>query len=182
MPTLTLKEYTVLDPGEYLAKISGITETTGQWGDQFKFEFTLLDEQGKPTDNLLSAWCSQKYSGGSKPSKLYTWAVAMLGEAPYEFDPVADLLGKTCFLTVVIDAKDGKEYNRIHSLRAARRATPQQPRPAAQVAQAAPVPQAAPRAPYIPKNAAAVPPPPIDDNEWEKVYAQGEPAEDVNVW
>lgn len=87
VPILEWKENTsMLDPGAYAAEVTAIEETTGEFGPQLKFTFTILGTDGQPTldpeGNPIEqwGWCSAKWH---EKSKLYTWVKALLrGKGP----------------------------------------------------------------------------------------------------
>ena len=156
MPVLTLKEAQVIRGGEYHAKVTAISEVTGQYGDQYKIELTIRLRDGSTT--TLTTWASQKYtSAGAKSSKLYTYAMALFnGNPPRELDPMVDFLGKTAIASVVVETKaDGGEVNRVHSL--------------------LPIPRQS--APPRPTPKPAAPPPPAEDDDadayWQRIYSDG---------
>lgn len=157
MPVLTLKETRLLASGDYYATITAVSEVTGQFGDQYKFEFTLKLRDGS-TANLL-AWASSKYTRGAKASKLYNYAQALFdGNPPRELDPMSDFLNRSAIASISIETRpDGSQVNRIASLRPLpRKAEPQRPAPKP-----------------------AAPPPPAEDDDadadayWQRIYSDG---------
>ena len=116
----------VLAPGMYRAKVGAVAVEDGTYGQQVALRFDLLDDG--LTDRFVKAWATAKLSGGKRPSKLYSWASALLfaGRAlPEEYDLDTDaLLGREALALVEVTEKDGMSTNRIvqlFPLRAARK-------------------------------------------------------------
>ena len=122
MSAMSLREPTLLRPGEYPARVKAVTETVSKFDakPQLQIDFELKDSRGTLQD--LRVWCNAVYVGGAKPSRLFSFAQALFGgTAPKVFDPVVDLVGRVALATVIIDRKaDGTEFNKLASLRAAR--------------------------------------------------------------
>jgi hypothetical protein len=97
--------------GEYRVELTAIELSTGQYGDQLKWTFHVL-EKGR---NLV-AYSSLSASLASKCMK---WAGALLGR-PIQAGEQVDfeaLVGKTAIAVVVRKRKDdGTEYNAIEDL------------------------------------------------------------------
>ena len=102
-------EYVPLPADVYEAEVLTIEQTEGEYGDQLKFTFGLLDEE--VNKRTLFGWCSAKYS---PKSKLTAWTRAILGgEREGGFDSDL-LLGQRCRLTVGLrHGSDGLEHNTI---------------------------------------------------------------------
>ena len=113
-------KYIALPIGEYVAKITAITEEEGQFGKQLKFQFDLLAPD--LFMRYITGWATAKFS---KKSKLYAWTKAALGGNPipedWDFDS-EDILGKIVRLELVTEEKsDGEVYNQIHAVKPAKR-------------------------------------------------------------
>lgn len=100
--------------GEYHARIDSIADETGQYGDQLKFKFALIDEfEGR----ALTGYTTQIFS---QNSKLYAWNKAALGggpippNSPFDSD---DLIGKEVVLVVVRKQGDNGYFNRIEDVK-----------------------------------------------------------------
>jgi len=122
---LTLKETSLVPAGEWLGTVTSIKYVPpDKFGAQYELQLSLRRKSGAVAD--LRCWCSEKYTSGSKSSKLFLWTTALLGTAPRTFDPLTDLVGKTAIVTVTIEPKsngDG-EVNRVGSMRSIRPAAP----------------------------------------------------------
>lgn len=112
-------EWPKVPTGNYPATIADITEAEGQYGPQLRVEFELGDVEtvdGEVQSVKLSSWTSQKFTGGKKPSKLWT-LVAAAGLSPDAMEglDVAELIGRKVRLTVTEEPRrDGDGiYNRI---------------------------------------------------------------------
>lgn len=114
---LTWKDAKTLDAGYYPARITGIEETTGEYGPQFQFQFVVLDEEGEETDSEMRAWCSQSW--GEK-AKLFAWAKAILGKrCPGSGQPLDTdrLKGKSVDIQVEVGTnKAGQPNSKITAL------------------------------------------------------------------
>jgi hypothetical protein len=105
--------FEVVEPGQYKARVVGITKDSGQYGDFVKIKFELDDPDylGVHVTGAASARFSVK-------SKLYKWtrAIAYGGRAiPADHNFTAGMLvGKGCVLNVdnVADT-DGAIFNRV---------------------------------------------------------------------
>ena len=109
--TLTAQGNEPIPTGEYRVELTAIELSTGQYGDQLKWTFHVLDK-GR---NLVA------YStlSPSLASKCMRWASALLGRAIQAGESVNfdALVGKTAVATVVRKRKDdGTEYNAIEDL------------------------------------------------------------------
>ena len=106
--------YEPIPTGEYLAKISQITNEDGLYGPQLKFTFDLLNQDEERT---LLGWTSAKFS---TKSKLFGWTKAALGggELPQTKDFDSDeLLGKKVILVVVEKQGDNGPFNKIDDVK-----------------------------------------------------------------
>jgi hypothetical protein len=109
--TITAQGNEPLPTGEYRVELTAIELSTGQYGDQLRWTFHVL-EKGR---NLVA------YSSlsPSLASKCMRWAAALLGR-PIQAGEQVDfdaLIGKTAIATVVRKRKDdGSEYNAIEDL------------------------------------------------------------------
>jgi len=104
-------EYVTVEPGIYKARIAAVEPCDGQYGEQAKFTFDLLDAG---EDVSLTGWCSAgKYT---EKSKLFEWTRATLGPA---FDPDAEwdadlLIGKQVALNVELrQSPKGTTFNKV---------------------------------------------------------------------
>lgn len=104
--------YELIPVGEYPAVITDIELEEGNYGQQLKFRFEVIE--GEYAGKDLLGWCSPKLN---PRSKLYGWAAAALnGNIPKQLD-TDDLLAKEVTLTVVKKVKeDGATYNKIDSV------------------------------------------------------------------
>lgn len=103
MPVIQWKEASglALEPGFYRAKVTQIKETTGDFGPQLEFTFTVLDEEGDETDNTVRAWCGIAWSA---KAKLFGWSKALLrSKCPIPPAPIDTdvLIGKRCDIELV---------------------------------------------------------------------------------
>lgn len=111
---LQQKTYFPLAEGIYPVRITDIEETTGQFGEQLKFTCTLLDSP----DRFVFVWCSKKFVGGIKPSKLYKLTRAVLGipiPAGMEFDS-DQLIGSLLRLHIVQIQTERGVSNRVEAV------------------------------------------------------------------
>ena len=97
--------------GEYRVELTAIELSTGQFGDQLKWTFRVLDK-GR---NLVA------YSNpsASLASKSMRWAGALLGRPiqPSEKVEFEKLVGKTAISVVVrVPKDDGREINKVENL------------------------------------------------------------------
>jgi len=114
------REYTVLDTGTYTATVASITATTGLYGEQLQWDFTLEDGSSQ------RAWCSTSLT---PKSKLSFWTKALLGDVPDTLDTDA-LIGLPCRLSIVAKTKeDGTEYNKVDQVLAPRKNQKARPAP-----------------------------------------------------
>ncbi len=111
---LQQKTYSPLAEGFYPVRITGIEETTGQYGEQLKFTCTLLDLP----DRFVFVWCSKKFVGGIKPSKLYKLTKAALGvPIPSGMELNSDqLIGRMLKLHIVQAQTEKGISNRIEGV------------------------------------------------------------------
>jgi hypothetical protein len=109
--TITAQGNEPIPTGDYRVELTAIELSTGQYGDQLKWTFHVL-EKGR---NLVA------YSSlsASLASKCMRWAGALLGR-PVQAGEQVDfeaLVGKTAIAVVVRKRKDdGSEYNAIEDL------------------------------------------------------------------
>ena len=109
--TITIQGTEPLPTGEYRVELTAIELSTGQFGDQLKWTFRVLDK-GR---NLVA------YTGiSSGPvSKCARWAGALLGRK-LQLGETVDfeaLVGKTAVAVVVKQRKDdGREFNKVEDL------------------------------------------------------------------
>lgn len=119
----------LMETGRYKAKVKAITPETGQYGEQLKWQFEVIEEPY--AGQTLSGWTNLSMN---TTGKLVLWGCAALNETPSddtEFD-TDDLVGKTVELTVIEKTgKDGKVYNKIEDCRAVRKGKAK-PKPAAE--------------------------------------------------
>ena len=114
--TVARTVYEVLPQDIYMAEVLDIEECEGDYGDQLKFTFDLLDLD----DRQQFGWTSKKLS---PKSKLWAWTRALLGSEP-EGDLDCDrLINRKCRLSLSVETKDGVEYNRIKDILPLARAT-----------------------------------------------------------
>jgi len=109
--TITAQSGEPLPTGEYRVELTAIELSTGQYGEQLKWTFQVL-EKGL---NLVA------YStlSPSLASKCMRWASALLGRAIQAGEQVdfEALVGKTAVAVVVRKRKeDGSEYNAVEDL------------------------------------------------------------------
>ncbi len=113
--TIQQKTYEVVPTGDYPAEIDQIDLEQGQFGEQLKFTFRLLNREDGKT---MWGWASASFT---PKSKLYAWTRAAMGgqTIPPSYNLNTDhLIGKRVLLTVVISRKDdGAEYNKIQDVR-----------------------------------------------------------------
>ncbi|BCW94682.1 MAG: hypothetical protein WHS44_09890 [Fimbriimonadales bacterium] len=111
--TITATENAPIPTGEYRVELTAIELADGQYGQQLRWTFAVLD-YGK----TLIAYSSV---APSLKSKAMRWAAALLGRAikPGESVNFDALVGKTAIATVVRKRKDdGTEYNAVDDLHA----------------------------------------------------------------
>ena len=102
--------FEVLEAGEYPAVVSKVEPTTGQYGDQLRWQFHL--ENGA----TLSAWTSQVFS---PRSKLYAWVRACFGgrEIPVGWAlDTAKLPGRPVRLIIVTEQGRDGEFSKVREL------------------------------------------------------------------
>ena len=109
--TITAHGNEPIPTGEYRVELTAIELSTGQYGDQLKWTFSVLDK-GR---NLVA------YSSfsASLASKCMRWAGALLGRPiqPSEQVDFEALVGKTATAVVVKQRKDdGREFNKVDDL------------------------------------------------------------------
>jgi hypothetical protein len=134
--TVTRTVYEVLPEDIYMAEVLDIEEVEGDYGDQLKFTFDLVELD----DRQQLGWCSKKLS---PKSKLWAWTRALLGSEPDGDLDCDRLINRKCRLSLSVETKDGVEYNRIKDILPMARATIK-PRPQPVVAQAQPEPEFSP--------------------------------------
>jgi hypothetical protein len=109
--TITAQGTEPLPTGEYRVELTAIELSNGQYGEQLKWTFSVL-EKGR---NLVA------YSSlsPSLASKCMRWAGALLGR-PIQAGEQVDfeaLVGKTAVAVVVKQRKDdGREFNKVDDL------------------------------------------------------------------
>ncbi|BCW96781.1 MAG: hypothetical protein WHS44_10585 [Fimbriimonadales bacterium] len=109
--TITVRENAPIPTGEYRVELTAIELADGQFGQQLRWTFSVLDH-GK----TLIAYSSVSESLNAKCVR---WAAALLGRAikPGEQVNFDALVGKTAIATVVRKRKDdGTEYNAVEDL------------------------------------------------------------------
>ena len=112
MPIVIIAQGTEPIPtGEYRVELTAIELASGQFGDQLKWTFRVLDK-GR---NLVA------YSSplASLVGKSMRWAGALLGRPiqPSEKVDFETLVGKTAIAVVVKQRKEnGQEFNRVEDL------------------------------------------------------------------
>ena len=103
--------FEAIPTGEYAAKVVGIEQVTGQYGEQLKVKFEITDPAH--TGATLSAWCGMSFN---PKSKLYSLAAAAFA-APIPPDYVLDtddLIGKGLRIVVVEKTKpDGATFSKV---------------------------------------------------------------------
>jgi len=115
---MTLRE--TLEAGQYPAHVTAIEMEAGQYGEQFRWTFTLMGSD----ERELGAWSSATFSPSSK---FCAWATVLLGHTPKNLD-TDELLNKPCVLDVTKHVSDkGAEYNKVRALLPAQEGM--QPRP-----------------------------------------------------
>lgn len=111
---ISQKTYSPLPDGIYPAEVTDIEETTGQFGEQLKFTFRLLSQP----DRDIFYWCSKKFTGGTKPSKLYKVTRVLLGN-PIPTNMMFDsdqLIGRKARLNIIkVDTEKGTS-NRVEAV------------------------------------------------------------------
>jgi hypothetical protein len=120
--TLTAQSGEPLPTGEYRVELTAIELSSGQYGEQLKWTFSVPDK-GR---NLVA------YStlSASLASKCMRWAGALLGRPiqPKEQVDFEALVGKTAIAVVVKQRKDdGREFNKVDDLLPLRTATAGEP-------------------------------------------------------
>jgi hypothetical protein len=109
--TITAQGTEPLPTGEYRVELTAIELSTGQYGDQLRWTFHVLDK-----GRNLVAYSSLS---ASLASKCMRWAGALLGR-PVQAGEQVDfdaLIGKTAIAVVVRKRKDdGTEYNAVDDL------------------------------------------------------------------
>jgi hypothetical protein len=114
--------YTPVEPGEYKAKVTEVEEEPdGQYGPQVRFTFEILDDSDYE-GTTLRGWAALKEDDAGNytfwdGTKLYTWALAMLGNDTSKLDDLTDLdqlKGNKCRVIVVNKTKqDGSVRDSI---------------------------------------------------------------------
>jgi hypothetical protein len=109
--TITAQGTEPLPTGDYRVELVAIELSTGQYGDQLRWTFHVLDK-----GRNLVAYSSLS---ASLASKCMRWAGALLGR-PVQAGEQVDfdaLIGKTAVAVVVKKRKDdGTEYNAVDDL------------------------------------------------------------------
>jgi hypothetical protein len=109
--TITAQGNEPIPTGDYRVELTAIELSTGQYGDQLKWTFHVLDK-----GRNLVAYSSLS---PSLASKCMRWAGALLGR-PVQAGEQVDfeaLIGKTAVAVVVKKRKDdGTEYNAVDDL------------------------------------------------------------------
>jgi hypothetical protein len=109
--TITAQGTEPLPTGDYCVELVAIELSTGQYGDQLRWTFYVLDK-----GRNLVAYSSLS---ASLASKCMRWAGALLGR-PVQAGEQVDfdaLIGKTAVAVVVKKRKDdGTEYNAVDDL------------------------------------------------------------------
>jgi hypothetical protein len=109
--TITAQGTEPLPTGDYRVELVAIELSTGQYGDQLRWTFHVLDK-----GRNLVAYSSLS---ASLASKCMRWAGALLGR-PVQAGEQVDfdaLIGKTAVAVVVRKRKDdGTEYNAVDDL------------------------------------------------------------------
>jgi len=116
--TLTAQSGEPLPTGEYCVELTAIELTTGQYGEQLKWTFSVQDK-GRNLIAYSTFW-------PSLASKCMRWAGALLGRPiqPNEQVDFEALVGKTVVAVVLRKRKeDGTEYNAVEDLLPLRTAT-----------------------------------------------------------
>jgi hypothetical protein len=123
--TIPKKQYTLVDEGTYLAEITDLEQSEGQFGTQVKFTFTLLEFEDEPV--TLIGWTSGNYS---EKSKLFGWNKAALGAKfnPDDAFQASKMKNKKVQLQVSRRiGTNGTEYNKVESVFAYRNPAPRKP-------------------------------------------------------
>ena len=109
--TLTAQSGEPLPTGEYCVELTAIELTTGQYGEQLKWTFSVQDK-GRNLIAYSTFW-------PSLASKCMRWASALLGR-PIQANEHVDfeaLVGKTALAVVVrVPKDDGREINKVDNL------------------------------------------------------------------
>jgi hypothetical protein len=122
VPVIQYTEVVTMAPGYYPAQIKEIEVTTGEFGPQLKFIFSILDGDNKPvmrdsgTPEEQWAWCSQKWG---PRTKLLEWGKVILkAKCPGPGEPIdTDLLiGKRCDIEIVEKETPNGTRTRIERL------------------------------------------------------------------
>mgnify|MGYP001820034559 CR=1 FL=1 len=115
-------EQTIFEPvptGTYTAEIRELVQEAGQFGEQVKIPFEIVD--GEHAGTALIGWASATFS---RRSKLYKWTRATFGgrDIPPDYSFRSDdLIGRRVLLEVIVKVKpDGEEYSKIEEVRAYR--------------------------------------------------------------
>jgi hypothetical protein len=109
--TITVRGKEPLPTGEYRVELTAIELSTGQFGDQLKWTFRVLDK-----GRHLVAYSS---ISDSPDSKCMRWAGALMGRAVQLGEQVdfESLVGKTAIAVVVKQRREnGQEFNRVEEL------------------------------------------------------------------
>jgi hypothetical protein len=111
--TIPYKEYKVIDEGVYAARIASAEPVEGQYGQQIKFSFDVLDAD---EETSLLGWASAKLT---PKTKLFEWAKAAMGD---QFEPgqdlnIDDFVGRKVQLVVARRlSADGSEFNKVEKM------------------------------------------------------------------
>ncbi len=117
--TIKQTHFEALPVGEYQANIGAAALEEGQFGTQVKFRFDLTTAGFE--DRSVTGWASATFS---PKSKLFRWAAAAFGrDIPADYDLNLDhLLDRPVTLVLVTKTgDDGREFNKIHEVKPARR-------------------------------------------------------------
>jgi len=120
--TIPKKQYVLLEEGQYLAEVTDLEQSEGEYGTQVKITFNLLDAEEENAS--LIGWCSANYS---PKSKLFAWTKAALGQKfnPDEDFQASKLKGKQVHLQVSRRmGANGTEYNKVEAVFSHRQALP----------------------------------------------------------
>jgi len=119
---LTIQDTQPLPVGEYLVRLTELTEVEGKFGTQLRFRLEVVE--GKHAGRLLTAFASPS---GNPASKCVRWVSALLGrhlQAGEQVD-LTTLVGKLARAVVVLKTTaDGREVNVVQELLPMRRPSP----------------------------------------------------------
>lgn len=105
--------------GMYAAKVSDITEGSGDYGDYLRFSFEITEGEyiGVTRNEIASKKLSRTKNGNV--SKLFGFVKSLSGKTPESGTviDIAKLIGKPCQILVKDDREvDGIMYQKIHSV------------------------------------------------------------------